>query len=112
MEDLHPIEKEGRFKNELKSRQVNYTRHFEEDRLPYRQNVTKDLIEQHLSNPKDLVEYKYEEDNHNREKYQVLFDKSTKYYLKIVLSMTNGDLFIVTAHVINKTKKKLSQIIG
>jgi hypothetical protein len=112
MEDVHPIEKEEKFKNELQSRKVNYTRHFERDRLPYRQNVTKNLIEKHLEDPKDLVKYKHEEDDHNREKYQVLFDKSTKYYLKIVLSMTNGDLFIVTAHVINKTKKKLSQMIG
>jgi len=112
MEDVHPIEKEEKFKNELQSRKVNYTRHFERYRLPYRQNVTKNLIEKHLEDPKDLVKYKHEEDDHNREKYQVLFDKSTKYYLKIVLSMTNGDLFTVTAHVINKTKKKLSQMIG
>lgn len=108
----HPIEEEEIFKEVISSRKVNYTYHLEEKRLPIRENVSKDLIERHLDNPSDLIDYSYEEDNHKREKYQLVFDKSTKYFLKIVLSMAEEELFIVTAHVVNKTRKELSQVLN
>lgn len=108
----HPIGDEEVFKDLLKTRNIKYTLHFERDRLPYRSNVTKELIEKHLRNPEDLDEFVYERDNHKRQKYQTLFGKSSKYYLKIVLSIANEDLYIVTAHVVNKTKKEKSQMIG
>lgn len=107
----HPISDQENFKEELSVRDISYTRHFEEERLPYRSNVTKDLIEEHLQEPDNLVDFRYEEDDHKREKYQVLFDKSSKYFLKIVLSMSKGEIFIVTAHVVNKAKKRRSQVL-
>jgi hypothetical protein len=44
----HPIKDEKSFKKELKQGNISYTRHFEEDRLPYRTNISKELIEKHL----------------------------------------------------------------
>lgn len=109
---IHPLKTEKEFKEELKDREIRYTWHFEQERLPDRSNVTKDLIEEHLQNPSALLEFKHVEDDHNREKYETLFDKSSKYYLKIVLSMSSGEIYIVTAHVINKTRKDLAQSLG
>lgn len=99
------------FRHELSSRDIQYTRHFEKERLPYRQNVTKSLIEQHLENPDNLIDFVHSEDGHEREKYEAIFDKSSKYYLKIVLSMADESLYIVTAHVINKARRERSQVI-
>jgi hypothetical protein len=111
MAGLHPIEDEEVLKQEIESRDIRYTRHFEEKRLPRRENVTKDLIKKHLRDPVDLLEFVFEDDDHRREKYQLLFDKSSKYYLKTVLSMEDDSLYIVTAHVVNKTKKEKSQVV-
>jgi hypothetical protein len=88
MEVDHPIDSESKFKRKISCCKISYTKHFEEERLPYRKNITKDLIESHLKNPEDLTEFTYAKDEHSREKYEALFDKSTKYFLKIVLSIS------------------------
>jgi len=65
---LHPIENEELFKEELRIRDISYTHHFEEERLPYRANITKELIEEHLRNPSDLIDFVYSEDDHKKRK--------------------------------------------
>lgn len=84
---LHPISDSKVLKSELMDRDVHYTWHFEHERLPYRENVDKDLLESYLDDPVDLLDFVYADDEHEREKYELLFDKSSKYFLKIVLSM-------------------------
>lgn len=107
----HPIEtKDGIRKTLSRVSKINYTQHFEEERLPNRVNLSKDIIEEHLKSPRKLIEFEFEEDKHPRPKYQLVFDKSTKYYLKIVLSFDDNEVFIVTAHIVNKRRKELSQV--
>jgi len=112
LERGHPVKNEKTFKNMISGLKLEYTKHFEKDRLPYRKNISKELIREYIGDPKDLVEFSYAPDNHVREKYEVLFDKSSKYFLKIVLSVSSEKVYIVTAHIINKTKKEKSKIIG
>lgn len=108
---LHPIDSEEALKREIESREIQYTWHFKEKRLPRRKNVSVELIETYLGNPVDLLEFVFEPDDHDREKYQLLFDKSSKYFLKIVLSMEGDSQYIVTAHVVNKSKKEKSKLL-
>lgn len=61
---LHPITNERVFREEVKSRRIEYTQHFESERLPYQENVSDD----------------------DREKYEVLFDMSSS-CLDIVYSL-------------------------
>jgi len=104
--DRHPIDEEKEFIEFLRGVDgVRLTHHFRVERLPGRPNISKELIEEHVRNPSDLVEFQYSRDEHSREKYECLFEKSTKYLLKIVLSAENGTIFIVTAHLINKERK-------
>ena len=109
---IHPIEDRDKLDEAISVREVKYTRHFEEERLPRRENVSKELIEDNLSNFSGLVDFVYSEDDHSRFKYELLFDKSRKYFLKVVLSMDDSEVYVVTAHVINKAKREKSKMIG
>jgi hypothetical protein len=109
---MHPIEESEVLGEAVSSRDIVYTRHFEDERLPYRENVSKSLIEKHLRDFSGLVDFEFSEDGHDRAKYELLFDKSNKYYLKVVLSMDFESVYIVTAHVINKAKRDKSKMIG
>ncbi|PSH01736.1 MAG: hypothetical protein BRC27_01080 [Nanohaloarchaea archaeon SW_10_44_10] len=107
----HPLESEKEFKQALNEiKRINYTRHFEEERLPNRVNLNKKTIEENLNSPSNLIDFEFEEDEHSRPKYQLVFDKSNKYYLKVVISFKRNEVFIVTAHIVNKRRKELSQV--
>ncbi|MDY6788505.1 MAG: hypothetical protein SVV03_00935 [Candidatus Nanohaloarchaea archaeon] len=104
----HPITETEKFKEMLGSiTEIKYTWHFERERLPYRHNVTKNLIEKHLNNPSDLLIFDHQKDSHRRHKYAAYFDKSTKYYLKIVLSVQDKKLYVVKAYIINRKRADL-----
>jgi hypothetical protein len=108
----HPIEERDVLQEAVSSREIFLTRHFQEERLPRRENVSRGIIFSHLEDMSDLVDFVYSEDGHSRFKYELLFDKSSKYFLKVVLSMDESRVFIVTAHVINKAKREKSKMIG
>lgn len=102
------IKKESEIKKVIKSSEIRYTKHFEEDVLSDRINITKKLVKSNLKNPKNLIEFQYEEDTHPREKYELLFDKSNKYYLMIVVSLEEKKyIYVVTSFVMNKEKTKI-----
>lgn len=98
-------------KKKLARVDIKYTNHFEEDVNPERDNIGKELIEKHLRNPESLLKSEYQEDQHHREKYDLYFDKSSKYALRIVVSFSKDykNLYIVTFHVINKKRLDLAQ---
>jgi len=105
--DGHPIGDEESFREFLRGAdEIKLTHHFRVERLPLRPNISKGLIEQYVRNPGKLVKFQYSDDGHSREKYECLFDKSTKYLLKIVLSAENETIFILTAHLINKEREE------
>lgn len=106
----HPILDSEAFKEFLMSHEeIRLTRHFEEERLPLRPKVSRELIFKHVSEPEALVEFSFQEDDHRRPKYAVFFDKSTKYLLKLVISSDGQDIFIVTAHLVNKKRKDVME---
>ncbi|MDY6788655.1 MAG: hypothetical protein SVV03_01700 [Candidatus Nanohaloarchaea archaeon] len=78
-----------------------------QDRL----NITKELVIKYLAKFKDLDEFKFEPDDYIGEKYILLFDKSTKYWLKIVISFKNGTIAVITAHLANKTQKEKANLL-
>lgn len=107
----HPIDsKEGIEKSLNNITQIHYTLHFEEERLPNRVNLNKNIIEENLGSPDKLIDFEFEKDQHPRPKYQLVFDTSTKYYLKTVVSFDGNEVFIVTANIVNKRRKELSQV--
>jgi hypothetical protein len=84
---------------------IVYTDHFERKRLPNRSKLSKELIEKYLFGDWDgLVESSHQEDNHHRDKYSLLFDKSNRYLLKIVVSLGEECVFLVTSHVVAKRR--------
>lgn len=71
--------------------------------MPNRSNITKELIEKYLDNRfEDLVSFVHKKDNHESERYNLIFDKSTKYYLLLALSFSNEYINIITAFVTRK----------
>jgi len=106
----HPIREDKEFERFLgECEEIELTHHFEHERLPRRPNISREMIEDYLSSLEDLIEFEYQEDDNPRPKYSCLFDKSSKYYLKIVLSVENKTIYIVTSHLINKSKAEMAK---
>jgi len=102
----HPIDDQEEFSEFLNiAEKMKLTHHFRVERLPRRPKISEELIKAHIENPESLLEFQYSDDEHSREKYECLFEKSSKYLLKIVLSVENRTIFIVTAHLVNKSRK-------
>lgn len=92
-----------------RNRKIKFTRHFLEERLPERPLLSEQEIVLHLRNPLELKKAEYQPDAYAGEKYALLFHKSARYDLKIVISFTGERLNVVTAHIV---KKRFGDIHG
>lgn len=108
----HPVSSERDIRRVLGlSRQTTYSKHFEEDVLPERSKISKDLIEEFTHPPKNLDGFNYEEDRLPWPKYILLFDKSNKYWLRIVISLREKHFEVVTAHLATKRKNSKDNLL-
>jgi hypothetical protein len=88
--------------------EIVHTDHFERKRLPNRSKLSKEIIEEYLFGDWDeLVDSSHQRDDHHRDKYSLLFDKSNRYLLKTVVSLGEERVFLVTSHVV--AKRRLEQ---
>lgn len=105
------LDSEEELKERIKSTSVKYTEHFEKDVNPERDNINKEIIENKLGNPDSLVHFENQPDEHYREKYDLYFDKSNKYLLRIIVSFSSDKkyLYVITSHVINRKRLELQR---
>jgi hypothetical protein len=100
-----PIEDVEAMQKRLRQiKEIDYSQHFEQDVNPIRDNVSKEKIENHLHDSSQLEAAECEADEHPRDKYLLFFDDSTKYYLKVVVSIADEYLNVVTSHVVSKRR--------
>lgn len=106
------IEDREELRKELNGRKIAYTSHFEKDVAPHRTIITRDLVESYLEeNFEELLAFKYKEDEHRNDRYNLIFDKSTKYYLLLALSFNDGKINIITSFVTRKHRGDPEKLI-
>lgn len=108
---MHPIENRSELKDEVERRNLEYTTHFEEDVLPDRTNISEEMVEKHIQNFEELISFTYKKDNYENERYNLIFDKSSNYYLLMALSFANEHINIITAFVTRKHRGKPEKLV-
>ena len=84
---------------------ITFSKHFYE-KAKLRKITTKEILE-NLRNPVKLVAVEDQGIEELGHKYALLFSKSRKYDLKIVISIKNKKLNVVTSYVQNKKRRKV-----
>ncbi len=70
--------------------------------------ITEEQIKSMIWDPKNLVNAEIQKDEIS-EKYRLIFRKSGKYDLIIVIRLINSHLKIITAHIQNKKRTKITE---
>ena len=89
-----------------KIEEITFSKEFREKVVKIR-NITKDEINQNLKQTGKLI---FAEDQGEEElghKYGLLFSKSSKYDLKVVVSIKDKRLNVITSHVQNIKRRKV-----
>lgn len=101
----HPIRDEEALREQIAAAdEVRRTEHFEADVLPERPAISKELVTDYLHSSDDLLAFTHRPDAYDEEKYVLVFDKSSTYYLKIVVSFADACIYLITAHLINRNR--------
>jgi len=87
---------------------INFSKHFYDEKVKLR-GINEDEIRTHLKSPHKLIAVEDQGDEPQGHKYALLFSKSNKYDLKIVVSIKEKRLNVVTAHIQNIKKRKVYQ---
>ncbi len=92
-------------KEKLKSiEQITFSKHFRL-RAEIRGIFEKEILS-YLKNPENLEQFEYQGEDPEGKKYALIFHKSSKYDLKIVVSIKEA-LNVVTAHIQSKKRRKV-----
>lgn len=92
-------------KETIKSiKKIKFSKHFHEKAKI--RGITEEEIQSYLRHPENIVQFEYQGKEDDRQKYALIFNKSNKYDLKIVISVKE-DLNVVTAHIQSKKKRKV-----
>lgn len=86
-----------------------YSKHFEEV-LDKRVHVKKESLLEFLFDSEDLIDAAHNPDGRDPS-YILVFDRSNKYYMRIVVSEFEGKLSLVTAHLANKNASKVNNLL-
>ncbi len=90
--------------NEIET--ITFSKHFYEEKVKLR-TITKEEIKTHLESLDKLIAVEDQGDEPQGHKYALLFNKSGKYDLKIVVSIKEKRLNVVTAHIQNIKRRKV-----
>jgi len=94
-----------KLKEAIKSiKKITFSKHFQEKAII--RGITEEEIQLCLGNPENIVQFEYQGKEPEGQKYALIFNKSNKYDIKIVISVKE-DLNVVTAHIQSKKKRKV-----
>lgn len=85
---------------------ITFSKHFYGPKVRLR-GITEDEVKNHLKYPKKLENIEDQGEEVKGHKYGLLFHKSNKYDLKIVISIKEQSLNVITAYVQNKKRRKV-----
>lgn len=84
---------------------INFSKHFYDDKVESRGIEAKD-VESFLKNPDSLTEFEDQGKDVRGHKYALLFGKSNKYDIRIVVSVKDTSLNVITTHIQNIKRRK------
>ncbi|MEM5773195.1 MAG: DUF4258 domain-containing protein [Candidatus Aenigmatarchaeota archaeon] len=96
--------------NEIKkmleaSEEITFSKHFyEKAKL---RGINEEEIKNNLKNPKNLISVEDQGEEPEGHKYALLFSKSNKYDLKIIVSIKDKRLNVITSHIQNIKRRKV-----
>ena len=97
----------GAFVRMLKSvTEITFSLHFDEPKARTR-GIEKGEVERALRDPGRLQAVEDQGPGWSGRKYALLFEKSGRYDLKVVVSMAGGRANVITAHVQNRLRRKV-----
>jgi len=87
-------------------KKITFSKHFYEPKVRLRGIVEED-VRSYLEDPKMLEIIKDQGIGPKRHKYGLLFRKSSKYDLKIVISTKRDSINVITSYIQNKKRRKV-----
>ncbi|MFQ6055677.1 MAG: DUF4258 domain-containing protein [Methanosarcinales archaeon] len=94
-------------KKKLKSiKTITFSKHFHEPKVRLR-GISEEEVKNHLRYPKKLEIVEDQGEDIKGHKYGLLFHKSNKYDLKVVVSIKNKSLNVITTYIQNKKRRKV-----
>lgn len=87
---------------------ITFSKHFYGEKVKLRA-IAEEEIKTHLKAPDRLIVAEDQGDEPQGHKYALLFSKSNKYDLKVVISVKEESLNVITAHIQNIKKRKVYQ---
>ncbi len=85
---------------------ISFSKHFHEPKVRLR-GISEDEITTNLKNPNKLLFVEDQGEEPQGHKYALLFSKSNKYDLKIVISIKDKNLKVITSHIQNIKRRKV-----
>ncbi len=85
---------------------VTFSKHFHEEKVRLR-GITEEEIKTHMNSPVKLIAVEDQGEESEGHKYALLFSKSSRYDLKIVMSFKDKRLNVITAHIQNIKRRKV-----
>ena len=89
-------------------KEIVFTLHFDSSDVA-RRGVGREDAERALREPEDLVSADDQGDDPRGHKYALLFEKSSRYDLRIVVSILGGRINVITTHVQNRKRRKVNE---
>lgn len=86
---------------------ITFSKHFYDEKVRIR-GVSEEDIKNHLKTT-NFIAMEDQGEEPQGHKYALLFSKSNKYDLKIVVSIKNKSLNVITAHIQNIKRRKVYQ---
>ena len=103
MTEVHPVVSLLELEGEVKRCEVVFTNHFLRDSLPDRPNLTREDVQEVVETPwgGDALAFDYKGEKEFGHRYNVVFQKSTQYYLLTAVDINDGKVEVVTAFQTN-----------
>jgi len=88
------------------SESISFSRHFFEPKVQIR-NISKDEIEKNIKNPDKLISFEDQGEEPLGHKYSLLFSRLNKYDLRIVVSIKDKNINVITSPIQNIKRRKM-----
>lgn len=94
-------------KSDLKEvESITFSKHFSEEKVKLR-GITEEEINKNFASHAKLIEVEDQGDDTKGHKYALLFSKSHRYDLRVIVSLKYKKLNVITAHIQNIKRRKV-----
>lgn len=85
---------------------ITFSEHFYEPKVQIR-GISEDEVKNNLKNPEKLLSFEDQGEEAKGHRYSFLFSKSNKYDLRIVVSLKDKNINVITTHIQNIKRRKV-----